>query len=163
MAHPDWPRRRSFQFHLTPTTTTRRSVYSPKVKLDHDVPLPNIVAWTRFPAAQPVAASARSVSRLKVPQLEPEVVGPTADVSQLKEKLQLPTLAQPSVVEPPLSPDQLKLQKGQLNMAQLQPTVRVPSFPCRRSVPAASATLGRRTYRLHLTCKTCPARKDRAS
>ncbi|MGC2110290.1 MAG: energy transducer TonB [Candidatus Korobacteraceae bacterium] len=104
-------------------------VTPPKVKLDHDVPLPNIVAWTPVPAAQPIAASARPVSQLKVPQFEPQVVGPTADVSQLKEKLTLPTLPQPSVVEPPLSPDQLKLQRGQLNMAQLQPTVEAPKLP----------------------------------
>src|ERR1019366_10289311 len=88
----------------------------PKVKLTHDVPLPNIVAWTPVPAAQPIAASARSVSQFKVPQFDAQVVAPTADISQLKSKLQLPTLPQPSVVEPPLSPDQLKLQKGDLNM-----------------------------------------------
>ena len=95
-----------------PDNNHQTIVTPPKVKLDHDVTLPNIVAWTPVPAAQPVAASARSVSQLKVPQFETQVVAPTADVSQLKSKLQLPTLPQPSVVEPPLSPDQLKLQKG---------------------------------------------------
>jgi TonB family protein len=104
-------------------------VTPPKVKLNHDVALPNIVAWTPVPAAQPIAASARPVSQLKVPQFDPQVVSPTADVSQLKSKLQLPTLPQPSVVEPPLSPDQLKLQKGELNMAQLQPQVEAPKLP----------------------------------
>jgi TonB family protein len=111
-------------------------VTPPKIKLDHDVALPNIVAWTPVPAAQPIAASARPVSQLKVPQFEPQVVGPTADVSQLKEKLTLPTLPQPSVVEPRLTPDQLKLQSGQLNMAQLQPTVEAPKLP----VPAQRAS-----------------------
>jgi TonB family protein len=111
-------------------------VTPPKVKLDHDVALPNIVAWTPVPAAQPIAASARPVSQLKVPQFDPQVVAPAADVSQLKSKLQLPTLPQPSVVEPPLSPDQLKLQKGDLNMAQLQPTVEAPKLP----VPAQRAS-----------------------
>ena len=111
-------------------------VTPPKVKLNHDVPLPNIVAWTPIPAAQPIAASARPVSQLKVPQFDPQVVAPTADVSQLKSKLQLPTLPQPSVVEPPLSPDQLKLQKGELNMAQMQPQVEAPKLP----VPAQRAS-----------------------
>jgi len=109
-------------------------VTPPKVKLNHDVALPNIVAWTPVPAAQPIAASARSVSQLKVPQFDAQVVAPTADVSQLKSKLQLPTLPQPSVVEPPLSPDQLKLQKG--DMAQLQPQVAAPKLP----VPAQGAS-----------------------
>jgi len=103
-------------------------VTPPKMKLDHDVALPNIVAWTPIPSAQPVAASARSVSQMKVPQLEPEVVAPTADVSQMKDSLHLPVLPQPSVVEPPLSADQLKLKSGQLNMAQLEPTVAAPKL-----------------------------------
>lgn len=112
-----------------PDNTHQTIITPPKVKLDHDVSLPNIVAWTPIPSAQPVAASARSVSQLKVPQFDPPVVGPAADVSQLKEKLQLPTLPQPSVVEPPLSADQLKLQRGQLNMAQIEPQVAAPKLP----------------------------------
>ncbi len=112
-----------------PDNNHQTIVTPPKVKLDHDVKLPNIVAWTPVPSAQPIAASARSVSQLKVPQFETQVVAPTADVSQLKSKLQLPTLPQPSVVEPPLSPDQLKLQRGQLNMAQIQPQVAAPKLP----------------------------------
>ncbi|MGB7553706.1 MAG: hypothetical protein WBM04_04990, partial [Candidatus Korobacteraceae bacterium] len=112
-----------------PDNNHQTIVTPPKVKLDHDVKLPNIVAWTPVPAAQPIAASARSVSQLKVPQFETQVVAPTADISQLKSKLQLPTLPQPSVVEPPLSPDQLKLQKGTLNMAQMQPQVLAPKLP----------------------------------
>ncbi len=112
-----------------PDNNHQTIVTPPKVKLDHDVKLPNIVAWTPVPAAQPIAASARPVSQLKVPQFETQVVAPTADISQLKSKLQLPTLPQPSVVEPPLSPDQLKLQKGQLNMAQMQPQVAAPKLP----------------------------------
>jgi hypothetical protein len=108
--------------------THQTIITPPKVKLNHDVALPNIVAWTPIPSAQPVAASARSVSQLKVPQFDPQVVGPAADVSQLKEKLQLPTLPQPSVVEPPLTADQLKLQPGQLNMGQMEPQVAAPKL-----------------------------------
>ncbi len=112
-----------------PDNTHQTIVTPPKVKLDHDLALPNIVAWTPIPSAQPVAASARSVSQLKVPQFDPQVVGPTADVSQMKEHLQLPTMPQPSVVEPPLSADQLKLQRGQINMGQMEPQVAAPKLP----------------------------------
>ncbi len=139
-----------------PDNNHQTIVTPPKIKLDHDVALPNIVAWTPTPAAQPIAASARSVSQLKVPQLEPdvvaptaevahrkvnapqlepEVVPPTADVAQLKTKLQMPAL-QPSVVEPPLSPNQLKLKSGDMNMAQLDPQVAAPNLP----VPAQRAS-----------------------
>lgn len=139
---------------VPPEPDNRRQtiITPPKVKLQQDVALPNIVAWTPVPAQQPIAASARQVSKLTIPQfdvpviepaadvskvhdnlrtplLQPTVVQPAADVSQVKAKLTLPVLPQPSVVEPPLSADQLKLKNGQINMAQLQPTVTEPRLP----------------------------------
>jgi len=119
-----------------PDNNHQTIVTPPNVKLRQDVRLPNIVAWTAVPAAQPIAASARSASQLKVPQIAPEVVGPSADVSQAKPKLQLPPELQPAVVEPALSPDQLKLKTGQLNMAQMEPQVAAPKLP----VPAQRAS-----------------------
>lgn len=128
-------------------------VTPPKVKLDHDVPLPNIVAWTPIPSTQPVAASARSVSQLKVPQFEPDVVAPTTDVSKLHNQLQLPTmpqptvvaptadvsklhdkyqlpaLPQPTVVEPKLTAEQIRMKSGPTNLAELAPTVQGPQRP----------------------------------
>ncbi len=128
-------------------------VTPPNVKLNKDAALPNIVAWTAVPAAQPIAASSKSVAQLKIPQFEQQVVEPTADVSGLKPKLlvppelrpsvveprpdisslktavKVPTVAQPSAVEPSVSADALKLKRGQLNMAQLQPQVEAPKLP----------------------------------
>ena len=127
-------------------------VTPPNVKLKNDVPLPNIVAWTNIPG-QPIAASSRQMSQLKLPQFTPQVVEPTADVSKLKSrnkvaaldqqtvveptadvasvkpKLTMPVLAQPSVVEPPLAPDQLKLKRGEINMVQIEPQVAAPKLP----------------------------------
>ncbi len=132
----------------------------PKVKLQQDIPLPNIVAWTPIPAAQPIAASSQSVAKLTLPQFDipvvepradvsklktrlqtpvlpqPTVVEPAADLSKVKPKSQLPTLPQPSVVEPPLSADQMKLKIGQLNMAQMDTEVAAPKLP----VPAQRAS-----------------------
>jgi TonB family protein len=145
-----------------PDNNHQTIVTPPKVRIDHDVPLPNIVAWTQIPA-QPIAASARSVSQLKVPQFEPavvpptadlsnlkntlhapplqqpSVVAPTADISQVKDKLKLQTLQQPGVVEPALSADQLRLKQGQLNIADLQPQVAAPKLPV---APQQSAGAG---------------------
>ena len=135
-----------------PDNNHQTIVTPPQVKLTHDVPLPNIVAWTAIPG-QPIAASSRQLSQLKMPQFAPQVVEPTADISKLKSKtqmpvvaqqtavepaadlskmksqLQMPALAQPSVVEPPLSPDRLKLKRGEINMAQLTPQVEAPKLP----------------------------------
>jgi len=134
-----------------PDNNHQTIVTPPQVKLNRDVPLPNLVAWTNIPG-QPIAASSRQLSQLKLPQFTQQVVEPTADVSKLKSKnqvtlaqqtvveptadvskvkakLNLPLLAQPSVVEPPLSPDQLKLKRGEINMAQMTPQVEAPKLP----------------------------------
>jgi TonB family protein len=137
-------------------------VTPPNVKLKNDVPLPNIVAWTNIPG-QPIQASSRQMSQLKLPQFTPQVVEPTADVSKLKSrnkvtaldqqtvveptadlasvkpKLTMPVLAQPSVVEPPLSPDQLKLKRGEINMAQINPQIAAPKLPVE---PQRAGTVG---------------------
>jgi TonB family protein len=135
-----------------PDNNHQTIITAPKIKLKQDVPLPNIVAWTPIPAAQPVAASARPVAQLKVPQLAPQVVAPAVDASQVKPKLQLPPELMPavvapaadvaglkpktelpslppSVVAPVLSAEQLKLKAGEMNMAQLQPQVAAPKLP----------------------------------
>ncbi len=142
-----------------PDNRQQTIVAPPQVKLNKNVALPNIVAWTAVPSAQPIAASSQSVSQLKIPQFQQQVVEPTADVSGLKPKLlvppelrptvvepradvsalktlKVPTVAQPSVVEPPVSADQLKLKPGELNVAQLQPQVEAPKLP----VPAQRAS-----------------------
>jgi len=135
-----------------PDNTHQTFVTPPNVKLNRDVSLPNMVAWTNIPG-QPIAASQRQLSQLKLPQFTPQVVEPTADVSKLKSqskmsaleqptvvepkadvsqvkpKLTMPVLAQPSVVEPPLSPDQLKLKRGEINLAQLNADVAAPKLP----------------------------------
>ncbi len=150
-----------------PDNNHQTIVTPPKVKLDRDVAMPNIVAWTPVPSTQPVAASARSVSQLKVPQFEPEVVAPTADVSHIKDNLKLPPLPQASVVAPSLSQDQLKLKPGQINMADLQPTVAAPKLPVPpsnppelRMLPRRPMTARRRTFLPHPMCRVW-ARKDK--
>lgn len=127
-------------------------VTPPQVKLTKDVQVPNIVAWTAVPAAQPIAASSPKASQMRIPQFQQQVVEPAADVSGLKPKLLVPpelrpkavepaadlsalknspklAVAQPSAVEPPISADALKLKAGQLNIAQMQPQVEAPKLP----------------------------------
>jgi TonB family protein len=136
-----------------PDNTRQTIVTPPQVKLNRDVRLPNIVAWTETPSTQPIAASSPKPSQLQIPQFQQQVVGPPADISGLKSKLtvppelrpkvveptvdvstlkssqNLPVLPQPSAVEPAISADQLKLKPGQLNIAQLEPQVEMPKLP----------------------------------
>lgn len=127
-------------------------VTPPNIKLTHDVALPNIVAWTAIPAAQPIAASSRNIKQRTVQQFDPQVVEPTADLSHTRAKLEMPTfqqtvvepaadlshlkaklnapaLPQPAVVEPALSANQMKLRPGDINMAQVNPQLAAPKLP----------------------------------
>ncbi len=57
-------------------------VTPPNVKLDRDVPLPNIVAWSQTPQSVPLGATARDAADLKTPALAMPVVAPQPDVSR---------------------------------------------------------------------------------
>jgi TonB family protein len=102
---------------------TQTIITPPKVKLQHDVPLPNMAVWTADPIAPTVAA----------PQMQPkmvfplaaQVVEPTADVSQLRDKRSVNL--QSSAVEP-IANDQNLRRTGALNIANLKPDV-VPPVP----------------------------------
>lgn len=72
-------------------------VTPPKLKLDRDVPLPNIVAWARPKAVIPAAVMAASPSDLKLPVLPASVVAPAPDVTSAMK--QAPALSD-SVVAP---------------------------------------------------------------
>ncbi len=149
-----------------PDNQQQTIVTPPQVKLNKNVAVPNIVAWTAVPSTQPIAASSRSVSQLKIPQfqqqvveptvdvsglkprllvppeLRPTVVEPRADVSQLKTATKVPNIAQPAAVEPSISADALKLKAGQLNMAQLQPQVEAPKLPVPAQVAGSAGQAG---------------------
>lgn len=149
-----------------PDNQQQTIVAPPPVKLNKNVAVPNIVAWTVVPSTQPIAASSQSVSQLKIPQfqqqvveptvdvsglkpkllvppeLRPTVVEPRADVSQLKPATKVPNIAQPAAVEPSVSAGALKLKAGQLNMAQLQPQVEAPKLPVPAQVASSAGQAG---------------------
>ena len=83
-----------------PPETDNRSqtiVTPPDIKLNRDVALPNIVAWSPASVAVPIAATART--ELKVPSLTSQtVVAPAPDMSQASHR-QAPNL-QASVTAP---------------------------------------------------------------
>lgn len=73
---------------------TQTIVAPPKLKLDRDVPLPNLVAWAR---PKPTIPTAVSPSDLKLPVLTASVVAPAPDVTSAIKAA--PALAE-SVVAP---------------------------------------------------------------
>ncbi len=110
---------------------TQTVVAPPKLKLDRDVPLPNIVSLAQPKPTIPMAAMASSPSDLKLPVLPTSVVAPPPDVrSELKRT---PDLAE-SVVGP----------APEFNAAMSRRDVRAPQPAIVEPPPEAGNTSSRR-------------------
>ncbi len=112
-----------------PDNRAQTIVTPPNLKLNHDVPLPNVVAWPRTQAAVPLAATARSAADLRMPALPMSVVAPAPQVSSasLVHTLQAP---QPAIIEPPPSVEAASLHGlGDINIAHTEVVAPAPQLP----------------------------------
>ena len=105
-------------------------VSPPKIKLQHDVPLPNIVAWSdqpQLPIAPAPLVPASSLTRL-TPQIENSVVAPPPDVraSTATTAFQAP---QPAIIAPPPSVENSTRQLGDLNIGHSSIIAPAPQLP----------------------------------
>ncbi len=75
-------------------------VVPPDLKLDHDVPLPNIVATGAIAPAIPLDATRAGLSRIDAPVPEPQVVAPTPEVA-LAPNREVQTAMRSDVIAPP--------------------------------------------------------------
>lgn len=73
-------------------------VTPPDVQLAQEMPLPNLVAWTRSPGPVPVYGSLNA--RLTLPPLSVMVVPPPPEIARMKERGG-PSLPQTAVIQPP--------------------------------------------------------------
>ncbi|HXM63895.1 MAG TPA: TonB family protein [Terriglobales bacterium] len=99
------------------------------VKLDHDVPLPNIVALGRPTPTIPTAAMAASPSDLKLPVLPASVVAPAPEVNSAmsRRNMQAP---QPAIVEPaPDVTDAASRRLSDINIGHAQVVAPAPQLP----------------------------------
>ena len=81
-----------------PDNQKQTIVAPPKLKLNHDVPLPNVVAWDHAAPSIPLAATS-PVAKPKVPVLPVDVVAPPPEVTNAQVN-RAPSLSD-SVVSPP--------------------------------------------------------------
>ena len=108
---------------------TQTIVTPPNLKLNREVPLPNVVAWPRTQVAVPLAATARSAADLKMPALPMSVVAPAPQVNAapLVHTLQAP---QPAIIEPPPSVEANSIQSlGDINIAPADVVAPAPQLP----------------------------------
>lgn len=151
---------------VPPEPDNRRQtiVAPPKLKLDHDVPLPNVVAWGPAQPAVPLAATSK-VTDLRMPEMTTAVVAPPPEV---KHRLNAaPTLAEAvvapapeisarsnrnvrmpeaAVVEPAPSMETAAIRKvGDINIGHSQVVAPAPQLPVgeqRVAVNMAQGALG---------------------
>jgi TonB family protein len=129
---------------------TQTIVAPPKLKLDHDVPLPNVVALGRPTPTIPTATMAGSPSALKLPVLPTSVVAPPPDVkTSMKQTPALPQTVvapapevdgaisrrdvhapQPAIVEPPREvADASSRRLTDINIGHSQVVAPAPQLP----------------------------------
>jgi TonB family protein len=137
---------------VPPEPDNRRQtiVTPPKIKLDHDVPLPNVVAWGPAQPAVPLAATSKATD-LRLPEMTTAVVAPPPEVTKnrldaapsLTETVVAPSpdmnstrsnrnlhMPEPSVVEPPPSVEAASIRKvGDINIGHTQVVAPAPQLP----------------------------------
>ena len=134
-----------------PDNRKQTIVTPPKLKLDHDVPLPNVVTWAHAQPTIPLAATAALPSDLKIPALTAPVIAPPPEVSrdkmdpapsmsasvvapapQLDPAISQRAMRAPqaAVVEPPPSLDTASTRKlGDINIGRAQVVAPAPQLP----------------------------------
>jgi len=124
-------------------------VTPPNIQLQHDVALPNIVAWSGTPQ-RPIgpapAVPASEISRL-APQMDRSVIAPPPDLQPSSQKtLQAP---QPAVIAPPPAVEAGSTRRlGNLNIARSAVIAPAPQLALdpQRAIPGRSSmAVGRRS------------------
>lgn len=117
-------------------------VAPPALKLDHDVPLPNVVSWPKAPLAVPIAATERTVLA-KSQSLDAPVVEPPPDVKMASSRHAIRS-SQPAAVQPSPTVEAASARRvGDLNIAQAQVVAPAPQLPVEaQRARASQARLG---------------------
>jgi TonB family protein len=102
-------------------------VTPPKIKLDHDVPLPNVVAWGPAQPSVPMAATTKA-TELRLPTLPTSVVAPSPDMNSARSNRNV-HMPEPAVVEPPPSVETAIRKVGDINIGHMQVVAPAPQLP----------------------------------
>lgn len=141
----------------------KQTIVTPlEVKLNHDVAIPNLVAWTPVNVPVPMAATS-SASQVKTPALPVSVVAPAPELSATRER-EIPNLVsaaiapapqienalarpiqapKPAVVEPPPKVEATSTHKvGDINVGAMQVVAPAPQLALaeQRAIPEAIKT-----------------------
>lgn len=126
---PEYARQDIISVPSDPDNQHQTIVTPPKVKLDHDVPMPNVVAWSPASVAVPMAATARSAAEMKLPEMPTQVVAPPPEVN-LDPAMRAVSAPQVRVVSPPPSVQMAAIRKlGDLDIGHSEVVAPAPALP----------------------------------
>lgn len=103
-----------------PDNLRQTIIIPPRLKLTHDVDLPNIVANQPAAPLQPLASSASP----RLPAFMPEVVRPASETGSLRSRSRLPAF-EPNIVEP--APDVVSGANPRFAMPSFEPRMVEPA------------------------------------
>jgi TonB family protein len=108
---------------------TQSIVAPPNLKLNHDVALPNVVAWPKTPLAVPIAVTEHSLANEKAPDLTVSAVAPPPEVKLASSRRQLQA-PEPAVVEPAPLVDSTAIRRlGDINIGRTEAVAPAPQLP----------------------------------
>jgi TonB family protein len=97
--------------------------------LNHDLALPNVVAWPKAPLAVPIAVTEHSLANAQAPDLTVSAVAPPPEVQLASSRTQLHA-PEPAVVEPAPRVDSTPIRRlGDLNIGRTQAVAPAPQLP----------------------------------
>ena len=127
-----------------PDNHSQTIVTPPDAKLNHDVSLPNIVAWNGAQPAVPLAATSGTRVEMNLPALSTSVVAPPPELNaaSMARSMQGPS---PAIVGPPPTVDATSDRKwGEMNIghsAVVAPAPQLPLAEQRALDPVTQSTL----------------------
>jgi TonB family protein len=108
---------------------TQSIVAPPNLKLNHDLALPNVVAWPKTLLAVPIAVTEHSLANEKAPDLTVSAVAPPPEVKLASSRRQLQA-PEPAVVEPAPLVDSTPIRRlGDLNIGRTEAVAPAPQLP----------------------------------
>jgi TonB family protein len=122
-----------------PYNSTHTIVAPPQIKLNHEVPLPNLVASMPVRATVPLSATTRSVAGMTLPALPSAVVAPAPELAASDARRQV-RAPQAAVVEPVPDTSALSTRRiADINIAHAEAVAPAPQLPMseRRALPSA--------------------------
>jgi TonB family protein len=177
---PEFARQEIISVPAEADNHTQTIVTPPDIKLNHDVPVPNIVAWNEVAPAVPMAATERSrmpapsVRRTVVapaPVLEnvglrradsgpSEVVAPPPDVTAIQSQRDLIPGRGTAVIAPPPTIQESTRKWGDLNIGKSEVVAPAPELPLgeqRATAGALQAAMGGSSTRIVPPAPSVPA------